>query len=383
MRNKSFESESILRNHKLNRRLKIAFIVSANSSVGSGHLIRSLALANSLTRMGATCVFLNSTLSKEAITMVITAQHKIETLTIEQPDLEYYMTQYLSMMEQKASSCAYNSKKQKPFDVVIVDSYKIDKVTEDRLKTITDYRVVIDDLANRPHSCEMIIDQTPIRETSDYLHLTQSPTKFLIGSEFTLLRPEFAAIRRKNVSRKPRLLNVLVVFGAFDQDGLILKTLNLLRIKRDLKHIQFHIMLSSHSKHINDINSLALDSKSRINLHIDTEKTADLMYEMDLAITAGGLTCLELACLGINSIILPASTIQAAVADELSKHCNFQVIPNWRNEFEKSLLECVDKSMASISNGEVRKFHPKIDGLGTQRVAGMIIHCVQEIYPTE
>lgn len=311
--------------------------------------------------------------------MVMSAQHKIETLTLEQPDLRYYTTQYLSKMEQKAFPCAYKRKKQKPFDVVIVDSYNIDKVTEDRLKIITDYRVVIDDLANRLHSCEMIIDQTPIHETSDYLHLTQSSTKFLVGSEFTLLRPEFAAIRSKNFSRKPRLLNVLVAFGAFDQDGLILKTLNLLRTKRDLKHMQFHVMLSSHSKNINDLNGLALDSKNRIHLHIDTKKTADLMYEMDLAITAGGLTSLELACLGINSIILPASTIQAEVADEISKQCNFQVVPNWRDEFEKSLLECVCKSIASISNGEVRKFHQKIDGLGTKRVADMIFHYGQEM----
>jgi UDP-2,4-diacetamido-2,4,6-trideoxy-beta-L-altropyranose hydrolase len=367
-----------LRNQKLNSQLKIAFVVSASSSVGNGHLIRSLALADSLRNKGASCVFLNSTLSREATTMVISAHHEIETLSLEQPDLRSYMTEYQSKIEQGASTRVRSHNKHKPFDVVIFDSYNIDKVIEDRLKIVTEYRVVIDDLANRPHSCEMIIDQTPIHETSDYLHLTQSSTTLLIGPEFTLLKPEFAAMRKKIVSRKPGILNVLIAFGAFDQDRLILKTLNLLRNRREFKDKTFHIMLSSHSRQLNDLRFLALDSPSNINLHIDSEKAYDLMSEMDLAITAGGLTSLELACLGVNTIVLPASTIQAEVAYELSKQCNFQVIPNWRDEFETSLLNCVNQSISSINNGEDRQLHQKIDGLGTKRVTDIILHCVQE-----
>lgn len=367
-----------LRNQKLNSQFKFAFVVSASSLIGNGHLIRCLALADSLRTRGVKCVFLNSSLSRQATSLILSAQHEIETLSLEQSDLTSYMNEYRSKVEPIPSGRASGNNKNKPFDAVIFDSYEIDAVIENRLKTLTKFRVVIDDLANRMHSCEMIIDQTPVHNDSDYLHLTQGSTKLLVGPEFTLLKPEFAASRKKSMSRKPGMFNVFLAFGAFDQDGLIQKILLLLRNRTEFKDKHYHIMLSSHSKHINDLRCLALDSPSNIKLHVDTHTAYDLMSDMDLAITAGGLTSLELACLGINTIVLPASAIQAEVAHELSKQCNFQVIPNWRDEFETSLLSCVNKSISAITHGENRRLHRKIDGLGTKRVTDILLRCVKE-----
>ena len=82
-------------------------------------------------------------------------------------------------------------------------------------------RVVLDDLVDRPHDCDFLLDASLSRAADDYAALVPSHARLMIGPEFALLRPEFAAFRANRLPRHhvPRRYRILVMFGATDHGG--------------------------------------------------------------------------------------------------------------------------------------------------------------------
>src|SRR5690606_12034475 len=104
-------------------------------------------------------------------------------------------------------------------DWLVADHYALDAKCELALINVVGRIMVIDDLANRPHECVLLLDQNLGRLESDYDDLLPENCQRLIGPHYALLRPEFAELRELSLKRRqpPKLKRILVFLGGVDR----------------------------------------------------------------------------------------------------------------------------------------------------------------------
>ena len=224
--------------------MKIAFRVDASLQIGTGHVMRCLTLADALAAQGADCLFIcrehqgnliehirNKGYCVHALPVlpsVCASSLAINTVSDEQ---SLAHSHWLGATQvEDAAACAAILAGVKP-DWLIVDHYALDARWELALKSHYRKLMVIDDLADRPHLCDLLLDQTFGRDAEDYHELVPAISRLLCGSRYALLRPEFAALRDYSLQRRanPQLRQLLITMGGVDKDNATGQVLEALR----------------------------------------------------------------------------------------------------------------------------------------------------------
>lgn len=190
------------------------------------------------------------------------------------------------------------------WDAVIVDHYGIGRVWENTLRTIARQVVVIDDLANREHDCDILIDQNYyIKAQERYRHYVANQTTLLLGPKYSILRPEFYA-QRGNASIRSKISNILIFYGSMDSTGETVKALRALSlIDSDLlQGVAVHVVVGKLNKNKEVIASLCA-SDSSLHYHEQVDNMAQMICQCDLALGAGGTTTWERAFLLLPTIV--------------------------------------------------------------------------------
>lgn len=110
-------------------------------------------------------------------------------------------------------------------DLVIVDHYALDAQWESVMRSSGATVVVIDDLADRPHECDFLIDPSPGEDLRvRYEGLVPDDARLFLGPAFALLRedflrPDLARVRDGTIQR------VLVFLGGGVTSGQVLAVL--------------------------------------------------------------------------------------------------------------------------------------------------------------
>ncbi|HXN88452.1 MAG TPA: UDP-2,4-diacetamido-2,4,6-trideoxy-beta-L-altropyranose hydrolase, partial [Methylocella sp.] len=184
--------------------MRVLFLTEAAAHIGGGHLMRCLTLAGELARGGAEVRF---AVNKDAPRFA--------------PSLE--RTGFAFTTVRALSDAAEIAARQGDADTIVCDSYNFDAELELSLRTIAAKIIVIDDLANRPHNCDLLIDATFGRGARDYRDLVSPETVILAGARYALLRPEFAALRDESLVRRAvggGVKRILVSLGLTDIGGI-------------------------------------------------------------------------------------------------------------------------------------------------------------------
>ena len=181
-----------------------AFIrADASSAIGTGHVVRSCALASSLIRAGWTCRLAAS--AGSILLLPSDIPDGLEILPI--PKERSHDPTWVAESEIEA------------FDIAIIDHYELDRAYEKRMRSWARHIVVIDDLANRPHDCDLLVDQNFGRRSDDYSAWVDPACQLLIGPEFSLLRDQFQDHRSESLSRRAQVSmpeRIMVSFGGSD-----------------------------------------------------------------------------------------------------------------------------------------------------------------------
>lgn len=206
-------------------------------------------------------------------------------------------------------------------DCLIVDHYAIDKRWEATLRHRVEKIVVIDDLANRVHECDVLLDQNLGSQESDYLLKVPVGTILLIGPRYALLRPDFSRLRTESLARRisSSCQKIAISMGGVDISNQTSKILNALSYHEFLKPIEVDVILGHTAVHIEAIMTLLLDLPYKVNLHIGTPKIAEILAESDLLIGAGGTTVWEACSLGLPSLLIVAAKNQIKSVTQLNK----------------------------------------------------------------
>ena len=197
-------------------------------------------------------------------------------------------------------------------DLLIVDHYNLDGVFEAGFIDAVACRLVIDDLADRPHDCEILVDSAPGRVVVDYRGLTNPRCQFLLGNKYSILRPEFAASRRRSIARHRQTINqILVVPGATDASQIAIPILRALsKIRSDRHSFAVTVILSSVSESCAAVREFLAKEPKNWKLLVDRNDVAKILSRTDLAIGTMGSASWERACLGVPSIAIVAADNQ-------------------------------------------------------------------------
>ncbi|BAP80155.1 pseudaminic acid biosynthesis-associated proteinPseG [Pseudomonas sp. MT-1] len=300
--------------------MKVIFRTDASLAIGTGHVMRCLTLARALRKKGYECLFicrehvgnLNALIQSEGFTLCsLSLGHKC--------DQELTHAHWLgATQEQDAEVCAPLLAQLQP-GWLIVDHYALDARWESLLKPYYRHLMVIDDLADRPHQCDLLLDQTFGRDGADYRVLVPSRCQLLCGSDYALLRPEFAALRDLSLQRRtnPRLRHLLITLGGVDKDDATGQVLEALRGSLLPPDCRITVVMGSTAPWLSAVEIKALDMPWPTQVLVGVSKMAELMADSDLAIGAAGATSWERCCLGLPTITLILSDNQREVARNL------------------------------------------------------------------
>lgn len=203
-------------------------------------------------------------------------------------------------------------------DWMVVDHYALDLHWESRLRSVCERILVVDDLANRMHDCDLLLDQNLYADQdSRYLKLVPNNCEELLGPRYSLLRPDFAMARKTLRVRDGNVQRVLVFMGGSDPDNVAGKVLDAFRYL-DSVDIWIDLVVGAQSAH-----RLALQKQCKnmpqVILHENVTDMATLMANADLAVGAGGTSSWERACLGLPSVVLSIANNQAVLAETLGE----------------------------------------------------------------
>lgn len=293
----------------------IVFRADASSTIGGGHVYRCLTLAHAIKQQDAsqTIVFVCH-LGQGHMGDVIQAQG-FELIDIEQPLSSSEMRQVL--LQQQNSHT---------IDWLIIDHYQINIHYQKQLHPLVRNLMVIDDLANRGHHCDLLFDQSLNRHPSDYQPwLTNSNCGVICGSQFALLRDEFSALKPQAILKRKsfkQINNVLIAISATDPDnisGQIISQLINLPVNSASKNWHYTLVLTSKAQHLAAIKEQVKLSTLNITLALDVTNMAELMLNHDIAIAAAGGAMLERCAMGLPSIIIGVVDNQTHIINALAK----------------------------------------------------------------
>lgn len=304
--------------------MKIAIRVDASVQIGIGHVMRCMTLADVLKDGGAQICFVSRHLPENLRSMLLEKGHEFVTLdTIKNDDPldELTHSHWLSVSQKQDASDSIVALSHDTWDWLIVDHYALDKRWETRLRQLTKKILVIDDIADRKHECDLLLDQTYGRNKKDYKILIPVSCELLLGSQYALLRSEFFKWRKYSLKRRaiPKLKNILISMGGIDQNNVTGKVIDALKNCGLPKNLTVTVIIGSASPNIENVIKTANSTPFNTEVKMDVNNMAELMANADLAIGAAGATTWERCCLGLPSIQIVIADNQLLIAKNLRK----------------------------------------------------------------
>lgn len=328
---------------------RILFVADAGPQVGGGHVMRSLTLARAMAERGATCAFLE-------------APGVSPLLDAFAPDIERVPSQDLSPVELLAAAGPA------AFDAVVFDHYGLAGADH---RDIARGRptLVVDDLADRALEADLVVDCGLERRAADYQGLIPAGTRLLLGPAYAPVRPEFAALRRQTLGRRPQTVSrILVSLGLTDVGGITGRVLDRLRAR--IGETALDVVLGGTAPSRAGLERLARRDP-RLTVHVDTPDMARLTAGADLAVGAAGSSAWERCTLALPSLMLVLADNQRPTAKALADAGAAVVVeandPGFDQVFDRAFLRLFTDPLArarlAAKSAEV------CDGLGAGRVA--------------
>lgn len=299
-----------------NQKLKAVIRVDAATMIGTGHLMRCLTLAERLRRRGDDMAFVSRELPGNLIAYV--EAQGFEVLHLPPHEADVSLTGYAAWLTVPQATDAEETLaalRGRRVDLLVVDSYALDAAWERVLRPHVGRIFVIDDLANRVHDCDILLDQNFYRDGAHrYDGLVPAGCNCLLGPQHALLRKEFFAARRELRERDGRLRRVFVFYGGSDLTRETEKAVRALLAVPEL-HLTADIVVGSSNAHIAEVRALCAGHEN-LRLHVQAQNMAELMAAADLALGAGGTTTWERCCLGLPALVTTIAENQYDIADD-------------------------------------------------------------------
>lgn len=327
-----------------NRMTNVGIRVDASVAIGTGHLMRCLTLANALRARGSTVTFVcrehegNLCEHVEASGFAVCRLPVSETRSSEFARDDYAAwlgvpqatdaVQTLSCLHQDGAST----------DWLVVDHYGLDAAWENRVRSVALNTLVIDDIANRPHACELLLDQNlNFSPDERYGSLVPEQCRLLLGPEYALLRDEFTVAASELRKRSGHIGRILVFFGGTDQSGETLKSCRAIAavIPND---VTVDVVAGAANPCREDIVRFCR-TDARFFYHHQVSNMAELIRDADLGMGAGGTTAWERTFLGLPTMTIAVAENQVSGSEALAAQGAIRYLGTRDTVTEQTIIE--------------------------------------------
>jgi UDP-2,4-diacetamido-2,4,6-trideoxy-beta-L-altropyranose hydrolase len=304
--------------------MKIVIRTDASRLIGTGHLMRCLTLADYLVEQGADVCFVCREGPGDMIEAAEDRGFRVHRLPAvigsdsDPADPDDYAA-WLGVSQAEDAEQTSQALRSEPgaIDWLVTDHYGLDRTWQELFRPRVVRIMVIDDLANRHHDCDLLLDQNFYLDAETrYDNLVPTGCRKLLGPRYAVLRPEFLAARERLKPRDGRVSRVLVFYGGCDATGETLKTLEALS-KLQPHNVTFDIVAGvSNSRH-EDIARLCAQLQG-VRCHTRIDNMAETMLKADLAMGGGGTTTWERCSLGLPTITVEVAENQRIMLEALA-----------------------------------------------------------------
>lgn len=316
----------------MSNELNVVFRADASLQIGIGHVMRCLTLANALKAKGAQCHFICREHSGNLLEQIRLHGFKAYGLPAESEGIARNDLNYMELPSHASwlgTDWATDAKQtrvlldDKVFDWLIVDHYALDAQWEQALRSSCRKIMVIDDLADRSHVCDVLLDQNLGRQADDYASLVPATCSILAGPRYALLRPEFAALREYSLTRRatPQLKRLLITMGGVDHSDATSQVLEALREESRLPpDCRIMVAMGPHAPWLERVRAIAVQMPWPTEVRVNVPDMAQVMADSDLVIGAVGGTSWERCSLGLPAlmVVLAENQRSGAIALEQS-----------------------------------------------------------------
>ncbi len=347
--------------------LNVVFRVDASLAMGTGHAMRCLTLAQMLKENGVDARFICRKHEGSLIYKIRSSGfnvHELEAFEEIEVDNKLAHSHWLGATQYQDANDCIDILKAEKINWLIVDHYALDEQWEKRLKPYYEKLMVIDDLADRKHQCDILLDQTFGRQQEDYSARIPRGCELLLGSKYALLRPEFAKWRPYSIERRSasEFKQLLINMGGVDVDNVTEKVLDELKICNLPNDLHITVVMGGSAPHLESVKSKAITLPYKTEVKVDVGNMAKIMANTDIAIGAAGATTWERCCLGLPTIQIVIAKNQLFSAETLAHH---NIIKLAKEVKEATyLLESSVEWMSDIG----RKSLEICDGMGNYKV---------------
>jgi UDP-2,4-diacetamido-2,4,6-trideoxy-beta-L-altropyranose hydrolase len=294
--------------------LKVAIRADASAAIGTGHVMRCRALAQALEERGAVTQF--------------TEESRVEAA-----------------------------------DWLVVDSYRLDAAWESSMRQKAAKILAIDDLADRKHDCDLLLDQNFLPHAAGrYDSLVPERCRRLLGPRYALLRPEFSHFRKKLQARTGKIEKILVSLGGVDAKN---ETSNVIFLLKPLR-LAVDVVVGAANPHANRIAREC--AEAGFAFHRQASNMAELMAAADFAVGAGGSTTWERCCLGLPTLQVAIAPNQEAPSRALAEAG--LIFFSGKSVTAEALRDAL--SDPARLKDQSRRMRALVDGEGARRVAAAL-----------
>ncbi|MFJ7732312.1 UDP-2,4-diacetamido-2,4,6-trideoxy-beta-L-altropyranose hydrolase [Lysinibacillus sp. NPDC097231] len=284
--------------------------VDASFEIGTGHVMRCLTLAHRLEKEGNTIAFICRSAEGDCIDLIEQQGFHVFKLPINEGSLWTYVSEQWEIDAKETIDIIRKNSVEK----LIIDHYSIDIKWELMVQPFTKKIMVIDDLANREHDCDILLDQNfYINMDNRYKGLVPSSTRMLLGPRYALLREEFIEAKKNLKTFNSKIERLFIFFGGSDPTNETEKILYSIMPLIEKYNFEVDVVVGNSNQNKKRIKDISFTHKN-INFYCQINNIAEIMAKADLAIGAGGATTWERVFLGLPSIVIAVAKNQVEVA---------------------------------------------------------------------
>jgi len=351
--------------------MNIAFRVDASAIIGTGHLMRCLTLADTLTVRGVLIRFVCRHLPEYFQDMLSEKGYEFILLggsTSDSSEDDLVHSHWLESSQNSDAQAVVLALSDRTWDWLVVDHYALDARWESALRQTAKKFFVIDDIADRRHDCDILLDQNFYADMNTrYTEKVPGHCELLLGPRYALLRDEFCRLRQQVKLRTGPVRRILVFLGGIDTDNYTQCAIEALENVK-IYGISVDVVIGAQHPYREDIKSSCIELG--FDCYVQTSHIAELMASADLAIGAGGSATWERCCLGLPTLTVSLANNQTEIAKglELSGAC--QYVGSQQMATVKVLHNAVVELLKN--NNRLQEISDKafscVDGLGVDRV---------------
>ncbi|WP_417536707.1 UDP-2,4-diacetamido-2,4,6-trideoxy-beta-L-altropyranose hydrolase [Methylophaga sp.] len=357
--------------------MRIAFRADASVQIGTGHVMRCLTLADALRAQGHECLFicrdhpgcLSELINQRGYELHLLT-HKIPTDLENESDNLLAHAEWLGVPWQKDAEQTNRVLSGQTVDWLVADHYALDSRWERQIASKVKRILVIDDLADRKHQADILLDQNALGERikERYRDLVNLQCGLFLGPQYALLGQEYRLLASAMPERDGHVSRVLIFVGGSDPHHLTEQYLEALA-SPPFKHLAVDVVIGKNHPSPEKVGKI-VESRDGARLYTGLPSLSALLVRADLILGAGGATNWERMCLGLPAIVVSVARNQESINEELDHLSLLHFLGRAEDVSVEEIRTCLASVLENTrcNADQSRAMRQVVDGTGTARL---------------